>query len=245
MPSPAPSGDADVLVLRIPLRDTLPMTLTASQSTAEDPLQVANVDPKKRVGPAMISDCMARTWFQITNFVGNSVEHANTGNFDIDADGNDVQTASLKHAYLQGAELVQLMTVMYYLAPRDAAVPARLSLYRREGMDAAEEIAEGIERMEVRYGVDTTNDGRVDAYVDADAIPGAAAGTPNWNTVYSVQVSLLARAPEAYGTDIDAQQYTMLMAGNGVNAVMAGPFNDRFQRKVFTATAALRNQIID
>lgn len=246
LPSPAPSGVGDVLVLRIPLRDAVAMQLAANQTNASDPLQVEAADPMRPIGPAVITDCLARTYFQITGYAGNQVLHANSGNFDNAGNPTD----SLIHPYLRGAEIVPLMTVMYYLAPRDAAaanaVPQRLSLYRREGTNPSEELAEGIERLEVRYGVDTTNDGRVDNYVDADAIPGAAAGTPNWNTVYSVQVSLLARAPEAYGTDIDAQQYTLLMAGTGgVTRVTAGPFNDRFQRKVFTATAALRNQIID
>ena len=239
LPSPAPRGIADVLVLRIPRRDTAPMILAAKQANASAALVVEIPDPLQQTGPAVITDCLARTYFQITRFNGNQVFHEQSQNF------NDAgqRTASLRHVYLKGAEIVPLTTVMYYLAPRDQqaaqAVPMRLSLYRREGTNATEEIAEGIDRMEIRYGVDTTSDGRVDNYVDANAVA-------NWNAVYSVQISLLARAPEAYGTELDNQQYTLLMAGsNGVAAVTAGPFADRFQRKVFTATAALRNQIID
>jgi type IV pilus assembly protein PilW len=251
LPSPAPSGIGDVLVIRMPLRDSVPAVLAASQSSASDPLQIAAAGSALPVGPAMISDCLARTFFQITAASGTTVSHADTGNFDLNPDGTQSGTNSLKHAYLKGAEIVPLMTVMYYIAPRDLAAananPIRLSLYRKEGTNNPEEIAEGIDRMEVRYGVDTNNDGRVDNYVDANAIPVTGAGTPNWSTVYSVQVSLLARAPESYGTDQDAQTYTLLMAGaGGVPAqVTAGPLNDRFQRKVFTATSAVRNQIID
>ena len=228
----------DVLFLRIPVRDTLPMQLTADQGDAINPLPVGAINPRPVNGPAMITDCMARAWFQITDYDGAQLLHAESGN----------TSASLDHAFVRGAEVVPLMTVMYYLAPRDAAaaaaVPPRLSLYRREGTNPSEELAEGIDQLEIRYGVDTTNDGRVDNYVDADAIP-VSGGAPNWAAVYSVQIALLARAPEAYGNDLDGQQYTLLSAGNGVNAVTVGPFNDRFQRKVFTATAALRNQIID
>lgn len=240
LPNPAPVGSADVLVLRIPLRDFVAMEVASTQVDAAEPLQVRAINPLQPIGPAVITDCLARAWFNITGYdtAANTVVHAASAN--VDAAGNP--SASLRHPFVAGAEIVPLMTVMYYLAPRDPAQPQRLSLYRKEGNNASEEIAEGIDRLEVRYGVDTTNDGRVDSYADANGIPVDAAGLPRWETVYSVQVSLLARAPEAYGTDIDTQQYTLFTAPN---AVMAGPFNDRFQRKVFTATAALRNMIID
>lgn len=242
LPTPAPVGTADVLVLRIPLRDFVAMELTANQADAADPLQVAVVN-QQPIGPAVITDCLARAWFNITGYAGNQVLHAGTvAAVTKNIDEAGAASGSLRHPFLQGAEIVPLMTVMYYLAPRDPALPQRLSLYRQEGTNLSEEIAEGIERLEVRYGVDSTNDGRVDNYVDANGLPVDAAGLPRWNTVYSVQVALLARAPEAYGTDLDAQTYTLFSAPNPVTA---GPINDRFQRKVFTATAALRNQIID
>jgi type IV pilus assembly protein PilW len=239
---PAPRGEADVLVLRIPVRDRVPMRLQTKQPTGVDPLVVGGVNPAPDPGPAVITDCEARAWFYISGYNGNALLHAASGR----TDAPDNSSTNLQHPFNAGAEIQPLVNVIYYLAQRPAVdgEPVdpnrpRLSLYRREGTNPSEEIAEGIERFEVRYGVDTTNDGRVDAYQDASA-------TTNWNNVYSVQFAVLARAPEAYGTDVDRQQYLLLNAGiGGAVAIQAGPYNDRFQRKAFTATIALRNQIID
>jgi type IV pilus assembly protein PilW len=129
-----------------------------------------------------------------------------------------------------------VVTVIYYIRPStaDAAIT---SLWRKTSSGAGtftEELAEGIERLEVQYGVDNVGgDGRVDQYVDAG-------GVANWANVISVRVALLARAMEPYGNDLDRETYTLLDP-----AAPVGPFNDRFQRRVFTTTVALRNQVID
>ena len=49
---------------------------------------------------------------------------------------------------------------------------------------ANEELAEGIEDMQITYGVDTNNDKAVDQYVTANAVA-------DWATVLSVRISLL------------------------------------------------------
>jgi hypothetical protein len=126
--------------------------------------------------------------------------------------------------------------MIYYLAPsRDDA--QRMSLYRKTGGSArSDEIAEGIERLEVLYGIDDSPiDARVDTYVSAESVS-------DWNAVMTVQIALLARAPDEYGIDRDQQTYVLLAEPE---VIQAGPFNDRNMRKVFTTTLALRNQVID
>jgi type IV pilus assembly protein PilW len=242
---PAPVADADVLILRIPRRDVPGVQLTETQTTADEPLQVGVVNPQPlETGDlVMISDCEARAWFQVTSLSGGgeighivsnpaTITSTTRGTFAVP--GNE--SATLLHPFKEGAEIVPITTVIYYLAPRDEDVPERLSLWRKSGgAPRSDEIAEGVDRLEVQYGVDTTNDGRVDDYVDAGDIV-------SWDRVYSVQVALLARAPDEYGTDLDGQEYVLFSTPDEITA---GPFNDRAQRKVFTATVAVRNTIID
>ena len=242
--NPAPSGTADILVLRIPERDAVAVRLTETQSAGDAPLRVGNVNPMPlQVGDtAIITDCEARAWFEVTAIAGGEIAHAESpGTSQTVEDGSSIvspgnERASLLHPFKRGAEIVPVTTVIYYLAPRPGGDPLRLSLWRKTGgAQNSDEIAEGIDRFEVQYGIDTTGDGRVDSYVDAS-------GIVSWDRVYSVQVALLARSPEPYGTEVDSVTYTLF---NSPAEITAGPYNDRNQRKVFTSTIAVRNQIID
>jgi type IV pilus assembly protein PilW len=232
---PAGSGPAnvsDVIALHVPERDAVALHLTAPQASGSDPLQVGVVTPAplKMGDTAMISDCAARAWFQVTSYVGGVVAHAQGGSNP----GN--LSADLLHPFDRGAEIVRVLTVIYYIGP-STADPAVNSLWRRRSDGAgtqSEELAEGIERLEVQYGVDNVGgDGRVDQYLNGGAVA-------NWADVISVRVALLARSMDAYGTDRDGETYVLLDP-----AAPVGPFNDRFQRRVFTTTVALRNQVID
>lgn len=244
--TPAANPAGDVLVLRIPRREVRAIELTARQVAPTDPLTVGVINPMPLVAgdTAVIADCEARAFFQVTgyNSATGQIAHA-----DVDPDtgadpvtpGND--SDSLAHPFKAGAEILPITTMIYYLAPSASdpprpGDPPRMSLWRKTGgAVTSDEIAEGIDRMEIQYGIDTTGDGRADAYV-------SAAGVTNWAAVVTLQVALLARAPEAYGTDLDTQTYVLF---SSPALLQAGPFNDRFQRKVFTTTVAVRNQIID
>ncbi len=252
---PVANPAGDILVLRVPNREVRSMELRMPQTQGFDPLTVRHFDPVPfQVGDTvMVSDCEARAYFQVTSYnpgtgeVGHAVAAAaDGGSSGVDRPGN--RSSTFIHAFKNGATIVPISTMIYYLAPSRDNDPAvvddpdrrdelRMSLYRKTGGAArSDEIAEGIERMEVRFGVDEDPvDTRVDTYVAADEVE-------DWNAVMTVQIALLARAPDEFGTDRDAQTYVML---SGEEEIVVGPFNDRNLRKVFTATLALRNQVID
>jgi type IV pilus assembly protein PilW len=252
---PVANEAGDILVLRVPNREVRSMELRMPQVQGFDPLTVRHFDPVPfQVGDTvMVSDCEARAYFQVTSYnpgtgeVGHAVAAAaDGGSSGVDRPGN--RSSTFIHAFKNGATIVPISTMIYYLAPSRDNDPAvvddpdrrdelRMSLYRKTGGTArSDEIAEGIERMEVRFGVDEDPvDTRVDTYVAADEVE-------DWNAVMTVQIALLARAPDEFGTDRDAQTYVML---SGEEEIVVGPFNDRNLRKVFTATLALRNQVID
>lgn len=235
--NPAPSADNDVLVLRIPRREVA-STYTTSAAGPLSTLTVPATTPQPvEVGDTvMITDCEARAWFAVTSYAAGVIGHA-AGGATARSPGN--VDGTLLHPFRINSQVIPVDTVIYYLAPstKDAAGtpdPTRMSLWRKTGGVAnSDEIADGIERLEVQYGVEGGAAGMT--YVDAS-------GVTNWDTVLTVQVALLARAPDAYGNDRDTQQHVLFSTPK---QIVAGPFNDRFQRKVFTATVAMRNQIID
>lgn len=141
------------------------------------------------------------------------------------------------------AEVIRLEGALYYVGKRDDDADNPPSLYRSvltaTGTAApAEELIEGVESMQLLYGVNTDQDIRatVDTYLTADQVV-------NWDEVISVRVSLLMQSVED-GTVPSPQPYVFDGvtydggAGNG-----ALPQDDRV-RRVFTATISLRNRAL-
>jgi type IV pilus assembly protein PilW len=96
--------------------------------------------------------------------------------------------------------------------------------------NAPEELIPGVEAMQVRYGVDTDLDRliTVNEYVDADEVD-------DWNQVVSVSLALLVRSAEENSQTLDTRTYTLL-------ETELEPFDDNFQRSLFTTTVTLRNR---
>ena len=122
------------------------------------------------------------------------------------------------------------------------------SLYRRvfDGDNAnglEQELIEGVENMQVRYGVDTTApdpDGIVDLYVNAKGATGTATDSvTDWSRVVAVRMSLLMRSatPIEAGTSVAA---TGVVGGVTVTYPTTG---SKYDRRVFTTTVAVRNKI--
>ena len=133
------------------------------------------------------------------------------------------------------SELLPLQTVVYYV--KKSSNGTGTSLYRRvfDGTVAAgveQELIDGVETMQVRYGRDTTTpaaDGVVDVYSTASDVD-------DWTRVVTVRMSLLLRAPEAMHAGVAA-------AASGVVAGVTVTYPDaRHDRRVFTTTVAVRNK---
>ena len=101
----------------------------------------------------------------------------------------------------------------------------------------AEEIAYGVDDLQVQYGVDdanicgvgTTNDNSVDCFVDAPA-----AGDSAWSKIIAARIWLLVRAecPETGFTN----ESTYTMAGTDNKPA------DNYRRQLYTSTVMLRNR---
>lgn len=231
----SPSSGSDVVVARVPMRERVSLPLTADMGSPTATMQVAAGSSKGvRTGDiAMAYSCEAISVFQVSGY------DSATGVISHDASAGSPGNANntVNYTYRQAVtSVVPVETVAYYIAPAtrvtDAADPApagTTSLWRRRGMNATEELVEGIEQIQVQYGVDTTGDVIVDEYRTANLVT-------DWNDVISVSVALLVRSLEQYGTETDQRSYTLL------DTTVTAPA-DRYLREVFTATASIRNRV--
>ncbi|MDD4882544.1 MAG: PilW family protein [Gallionellaceae bacterium] len=158
--------------------------------------------------------------------------------------------------YAANSRLYALSGHLYYIRNNGAGIP---SLYRQDfdnGSTAGVELVEGVEDMQIMYGVDTTGiadtdgNGSVDTYVTADQVTATAPGSSDankWsNRVLSVRVDLLIRSVEN-NVATNAQSFpaaywpfsTPTVVVSGGSAVA----QDRRLRKQFTATFTLRGRV--
>jgi type IV pilus assembly protein PilW len=118
-------------------------------------------------------------------------------------------------------------------------------------------IAEGIETMQIEYGVDTNADGAPELYTPdpanqaykfnaADANPAwpvatyPPAGAPAaWHDVTAVKVHILARNTLTSGGFSDTRSYVLGSAATTDNTF--GPFNDAYKRHAYTSVVRLVN----
>ncbi|KQW63450.1 PilW family protein [Variovorax sp. Root411] len=114
-------------------------------------------------------------------------------------------------------------------------------------------LVEGIENLQLDYGVDMDADGSPDCYTSDPGSPPAAevavavcpqttpaydwtAAAANWANVMAIRIHVLARNTEASGGWTDARTYDM-----GLATPTAGPFNDHIKRHVYSTVARLYN----
>lgn len=227
------TNGSDALVLRVPVLggSSASLRLTAKMGSQSGALQIAPV-ASSATGPLksneqviMVADCHARAVFEITNYdkVTGVIEHGISA-ATTTTPGN--ASADIGHAFEANSQIVPMQTVAYYIGSSSG----RTGLWRVVGGGAAEELIEGVERMELRFGEDTNADRIADLYRRADEVA-------DWGDVISVSIALLVRSADQYGTRIDSQNYTLL------DKTFTAP-GDRHMRQVFVTTATLRNRAL-
>lgn len=145
------------------------------------------------------------------------------------------------------------LTHIYFVANNDRTgdgIPTlkRAELLLRNGSLGFYEmpLAEGIENMQLEYGIDTSGDGVADLFT-ADPASADGCTTPecvpvNWRRVMSVKISLLSRNTEASPGFTDTRTYVLGNKADGtVNRIAAA--NDSYKRHVFQALVPLPNPV--
>lgn len=174
----------------------------------------------------MVSDCSKSRVFQAASVAHPYINHPD---WKVDNPPNPPNPPVLPPEARFGtdAEIFKVATITYYIRLNPSNQPA---LYHKVGAAAAQELVEGVETMQVRYGEDITGDRNVDVYR-------VAADVTDWSAVRSVRIGLLMRTTnEVSRLELDTNIYNVL----GANF---GPFNDRRLRRVFIGTVALRNRL--
>jgi type IV pilus assembly protein PilW len=152
----------------------------------------------------VVTDCQKAALFQAsavtaTGF-GADINHGDS----VVTPGNNLPTDwPPEQSYGLGSEVGRLEAVAFYVGRGESGSPAlfQLRLQRIDDTTSdyqAEELVDGIDTMQVRYGRDTDDDRQVDTWDTAAAVDAANA----WATVLSVEITLLARLDE-YGTELD------------------------------------------
>lgn len=172
----------------------------------------------------MATNCTNAAVFQITNFNSNQNVVHNTGT---SSPGNS--TKDLGACFVDG-EIVAVSAKSYFIKNNPASIPA---LYRKVGSASAEELVEGIQDMQLKFGIDTNADGAIDKYVDAGSAD--LDTSAEWKTVLSVRVSLLLVSRE--DNVVNAPQ-KYVYNGSAVTPT------DRKLRFVFTGTIGVRNRLL-
>lgn len=203
-------------------------TSAALNITATDNIVVNDI--------VMLSSCQGADIFQVTSAVDSAtagqkvighVTGGSPGNMNSGPCAGAADAHCLSQTYGADAAMSELQTVTYSIAASSDVNSSEPALWRSEnGTDV--ELIEGIEEMQILYGIDDDDDGFANQYVPSTDIPA------NTLDVISVRVMLLVRSDTDFITE-SAQKYTF----NGTPSTA----NDRRLRQVFTTTIALRNRV--
>jgi type IV pilus assembly protein PilW len=212
----------DVLVIRGLFGGETAITGSADTGNCGTaPLILADSDGFAAGDIVVGGNCNTASLFQISALSGTSVTH--------DAGGSNPGNtgANLGACFAGDGWLGRLSTRIFFVGQNDAEVPA---LYRTEVSGAntvTEELIEGIEGMQVLFGIDTDADLSANRYVRAGDIS-------DWTQVHSIRVSFLFRSIQDFLTTAP-QPYSF-------NGAISTP-GDRRLRNVFTTTIGLRNRL--
>ncbi len=206
-----------------------------------------------------VTDCASSDIFQLTTQCASSnttfacgnapngrIRHQNGGGAASVLPGNT--GANFTRVYQQGTKVRRYVAVRYFIGNGQYGGP---SLFRQYPvLDAnntttnddnwitvtTQELLEGVENMQIMYGVDTDLNGVPENYYVAGS--GNLDDATEWSNVTSVKIALLLRTVDQdFASGIDTKNdYKML--GQNVN-----PADLAVRRRVFTTTIQLRNRV--
>lgn len=196
----------------------------------------------------VVTDCLNTAIMQQTNANAGNTATTIVNAVGAGAPGNCTQglgrpldcttTAGTPYQYDQDSFVLRLLSRAYYIGTGASGRSAlfRMTLGANGVLGAPVEIADGVVDMQLVYGVDTTNDGSIDAYQRADAIAPA-----DWANVLSVQINLLMQSTDDRVAD-NPQSY-VLFDGTPGSLTPVTPA-DRRLRRVYSSTTTIRNRVL-
>jgi type IV pilus assembly protein PilW len=223
----APLPTSDVLSLRVPtdmaglgIVAAMPSTLAAPQVAASSPTNTLAAGDI-----VLVASCKASSMFQVTepNPAATGVlTHGLGGGF---SPGN--ATNDLQQRFRSDATVYKMETRHYYIA-RSALRPGTNSLWRLVVPGgAAEEVASGVDRLLITYGIDGGAAGQqnVDHYAAADAVTA-------WDKIVAVRLQMLVATAK---DGVSRSNQSIDFGGSTV------AFDDHRLRSVLSEVVTVRN----
>lgn len=176
----------------------------------------------------MVSDCTKSRVFQAGNLTETGSDTVNVTHPSSGSPGNNPiswggASAPENEIFGDDAEIVKIASYLYYVGTDNV-------LYRKDGTSTALDIAQGVENLQVLYGIDTTPTDTNQSANIYSATPTAA----QWEDVVSARLHVLIATVDDNLTEA-AQTYRYV--GADVDAT------DRRVRKEFTSLVTLRNRV--
>lgn len=215
----SPLGSRDIIVVRSVEGSHAKVISQVSESAV---LIIEAGSDIKTGNTVLASNCQGVTVFQATGVssVSGQKAVAHAGSPGGPPGSNAV--VELGRSFTNG-EVARISTRSYYIRTNPGGIP---SLYRKRGSEKAEELVEGIENMQIRYG--EIGEDQVPNYQPANLVV-------DWNKVVSVRIDLLVQSVED-GVASQPQAYTF--DGNTVTPT------DRRLRQAFSTVISLRNRAL-
>ena len=216
----------DAIILRSAFGGGAAVTKEPGKTSAD--IKVATPNDLQIGEIVMVTNCKAASVLQITNLnvsgAGQNVVH----NVGVLTPGN-ATTDLVENYSVSGGEIIKMQSKSYFIRNGAGGRPAlwQFDNYKpvAAGVNPAE-ITEGVENMQILYGIDADSNGIVESYTTADLVA-------NWNLVAAVRISLLLAGNDD-NVATSAQTYTY--DGGSVTA------GDQRLRQVFTTTVSVRNR---
>lgn len=212
--------NTDVIVIRS--ASSAGSNLTTNMAAPSADIEVdnqLNITPNSLL---LISDCESTDLFKASSGSTNGLaKHA----------AGDNTSDSLSKVYQTDARLYLMQVYAYYLKAtgrtNQAGQPI-YALYRQDNSGNEVELFDGVETMQITYGIDTNNDGTADTYSQANQISAA-----DWANVVSIDIALLLSTVENVSDKPIAYNF------QGVSITPT----DRMLRRQWDTFITLRNRI--
>lgn len=193
----------------------------------------------------MIHDCEKATIFRVTTSnpwgrnadlspkAAPAAQDLTVGHDLADADRtqNSFERLALLNTFEVDAAISAIETHTFFIAPGEGVNNVGnnpLSLWRKSGLEAPVELIEGVEDLQLLYGVDTDEDRVPNQYVQANFVP-------SWQNVVTVRVTIVVNSIDNVGST------SVPTHGCAIQDCVTDEVFDGLIRRSFTQTIQMRN----
>jgi len=217
-------ANSDVLMVRsvTPLDGA---TVTASGGTPGQTLLLNSPDVEVTAGDVLVvGNCRVADQFEVgTVDAGTSVDTVGTN-------------ADFREDWGPGSRVLNIRNTFYYIGLRNGAETPSLFRITQNGSGAAvgaeQELVEGVESMQILYGIDITDSGDANRYVSASEVA-------DWTQVVATRVGLILVQPDGRTPSVANTETITYNAIDDLNFVTA--LGDTSLRFTSTSTIKTRN----